>query len=255
MTWLLRRRVLSGGSSKEEKLKSTAPSEKNDFPRGRPLTSYTLPTTRLRFPPQTILQMKGGPIYLALFTNIEMFLIGCLTSSYIALQKVTPRGAVLKINPSQGLAWPHGGHCVRPSTPENHSGWVGAGGRWGRRTSHLRFLTVGSSCCTRSHESQAVLTTSAFFSQGSQVHSIPTTPKRKRGPVFTHSFIFRTFLLGQLSSTRAPSGIHFTPTFPLARPRAPSQLSGGRASPFSAGSGVGGGVCGMSSQVSQLSGR
>lgn len=188
-----------------------------------------------------------------------MFLIGCLTSSYIALQKVTPRGGVLKINPYQGLAWPHGGHCFRPSTPENHSGWVGAGGRWGRRISHLRFLTVDSSCCTRSHESLAVVTTSAFFSQGSQVHSIPTTPKRERGLVFTHSFIFGTFLLGQLSSTRAPSGvaqgIHFTPTFPLARPRAPSQLSGGRASPFSAGSGVGGGGACRLKCPSQVEGR
>ena len=140
--------------------------------------------------------MKGGQTYLAFFTNTEMFLKGCLTSSYIALQKVTSRGrggAVLKINPSQGLARPHGGHCVRPSAPENHSGCVGVGSRWGRRTSHLRFLTVRSSCCTRSHECQAVVTTSSFFSQGSQVYSIPTTPKRKRGPFLPTVSYLRLF--------------------------------------------------------------
>lgn len=79
----------------------------------------------------------------------------------------------------------------------------------------------------------------------------PYNTQEKERPVSTHSFIFRTFLLGRLSSTRAPSGvaqeIRFTPTFPLARPRAPSQLSAGRASPSSAVSGAGGVSCQESS--------
>ena len=90
----------------------------------------------------------------------------------------------------------------------------------------------------------------------------PCNIQEKERSVSAHSFIFRTFLLGQLSSTRAPSGvaqeIRFTSTFPLASPRAPSQRSAGRASPFPAGSGEwqvgGGGVCHLK-RVLQLSGR